>query len=57
MTVPSSSRIRGVSPTLVVGVALALASAFYYLGGEYAGAVVAGVGAVLACSFAVLTGA
>lgn len=57
MTVPSASRIRSVSPTLVVGVSLALGSALYYLDGEYAGAVVAGVGAILACSFAALTGA
>jgi lipopolysaccharide export LptBFGC system permease protein LptF len=50
-----ASRLRSLSPVLVVGVLLVLAAGVNYLGGRYGGAVAAGVGAILACSFAVLT--
>jgi hypothetical protein len=51
-----TSRLRDLSLVLVVGVVLALAAGANYLAGQYGGAVAAGVGSVLACSFAVLTG-
>ena len=57
MSMSATARLRGLSPLLVVGLVLVVASAINYLTGYYTGAVVAGLGGILACAFAVLTGA